>query len=56
MQITRYTVQLPQPIDPLPAALAALASIPLKDVPTPRFDLPQASRLPFESSLGARMN
>ncbi|MBM7846648.1 FxSxx-COOH system tetratricopeptide repeat protein [Herpetosiphon giganteus] len=44
------TVQLPQPIDPLPAALAALASIPLTDVPTPRSDLPQASRLPFESS------
>ncbi|ABX07898.1 Tetratricopeptide TPR_2 repeat protein (plasmid) [Herpetosiphon aurantiacus DSM 785] len=44
------TVTLPQPIDPLPAALAALASIPLTDVPTPRSDLPQASRLPFESS------
>jgi len=44
------TVQLPQPIDPLPAALAALASIPLKDVPAPRSDLPQASRLPFEAS------
>jgi len=44
------TVTLPQPIDTLPAALAALASIPLTDVPTPRSDLPQASRLPFESS------
>ncbi len=44
------TVTLPQPIDPLPAALAALASIPLTDVPTPRSDLPQASRLPFEAS------
>ena len=44
------TVQLPQPIDPLPAALAVLASIPLNDVPTPRSDLPHASRMPFESS------
>ncbi|GAA5528325.1 ATP-binding protein [Herpetosiphon gulosus] len=44
------TVTLPQPIDPLPAALAALASIPLNDVPKPRSDLPQASRLPFEAS------
>lgn len=43
-------VTLPQPIDPLHAALAALASIPLTDVPVPRSDLPQASRLPFESS------
>ena len=43
-------VQLPQPIDTLPAALAALASIPLTDVPAPRSDLPQSSRLPFESS------
>ncbi|MBM7845925.1 tetratricopeptide repeat protein [Herpetosiphon giganteus] len=44
------TVQLPQPIDPLPAALAAIASIPLNDVPAPRLDLPHASRLPFEAS------
>ncbi len=44
------TVQLPQPIDSLPAALAALASIPLKEVPKPRSDLPHASRLPFEAS------
>ncbi len=44
------TVQLPQPIDQLPAALAALASIPLNDVPPPRSDLPQASHLPFEAS------
>ncbi|WP_164689672.1 tetratricopeptide repeat protein [Herpetosiphon llansteffanensis] len=41
---------LPEPLDPLPAALAALTSIPLNDVPTPRSDLPQASRLPFEAS------
>jgi len=41
---------LPEPIDPLPAALAALAAIPLDHVPQPRSDLPHASRLPFEAS------
>jgi len=41
---------LPEPIDPLPVALATLASIPLDHVPAPRSDLPQASRLPFEAS------
>ena len=44
------TIHQPKLIDPLPAALAALASIPLDSVPEPRADLPHASRLPFESS------
>ncbi|XSG76971.1 tetratricopeptide repeat protein [Herpetosiphon llansteffanensis] len=40
-------VQQPQPIDPLPTALAALKELPLDYIPAPRLDLPQASRLPF---------
>ncbi|ABX07894.1 Tetratricopeptide TPR_2 repeat protein (plasmid) [Herpetosiphon aurantiacus DSM 785] len=44
------TIHQPQPIDPLPAALAALASMPLGYVPEPRADLPHPSRLPFEAS------
>jgi len=43
-------LESPKPIDPLPAALAALAAIPLDAVPAPRADLPQTSRIPFESS------
>ncbi|MBM7845948.1 ATP-binding protein [Herpetosiphon giganteus] len=44
------TIHQHQPHDPLPAAFAALASLPLDHVPQPRADLPHASRLPFESS------
>ncbi|GAA5527780.1 tetratricopeptide repeat protein [Herpetosiphon gulosus] len=43
-------VDLPQPIDPLVAALAAVASLPLTTVPAARTDQPSVSHLPFESS------
>ena len=43
-------IDLPEPLDPLVVALAAVASLPLTTVPAPRADQPVASRLPFESS------
>ncbi len=44
------SVDLPQSIDPLAAALAAVASLPLNAVPAARVEPPAASRLPFEAS------
>ncbi|ABX07777.1 Tetratricopeptide TPR_2 repeat protein (plasmid) [Herpetosiphon aurantiacus DSM 785] len=38
------------PIDPLAHALAVYGTLPLDYVPMARLDLPQASRIPFESS------
>jgi len=48
--IINNTYTTPPATDSVAVALEALAALPLDAVPSPRADLPQTSRIPFESS------